>query len=506
VFIGRVRIEGGFAELAVANEKLVAALQSNRVSVAQISTAVSELEQAYIQAGFSLVRVLLPQQELVDGGNLRILVVDGFVEVVDVSALPSQVRGAVQQRTADLVGVRHIKQQQIERALLVAGDISGLQLRSTLARGKEEGGVALVLDGRYSPVAASVGADNRLPKSQGVWQTNATIAINSLFGFGEQIYANVNSGADLNAAVAGRSPLLIYGGGAVVPLGNDGFTANPEYTFSTTQNGQRPGVPASLGTFERFALRLRNPIIYTRQTSLWANVSIEQIDQRLDAPELGVTFNHDHYKVLRAGIEVMTQLPWGAGLHIQTMVSSGLGGRDPLDGAASVAPLSRQGAGSRFTKLTGSANLAQPLPGDFQFALIASGQYTGHVPMLLSEQMSLDRSDAVSAFPSGTFTVDEGFSVRGELSRSFSAVWDYGQATVRPYLFGAFGRGWLNKPTALEQPLLDAAALGAGIRTALSLPDHRPAMNLMLEAARGYTDVTGVRAGWRINVSASIAF
>ena len=68
--------------------------------------------------------------------------------------------------------------------------------------------------------------------------------------------------------------ICVYGAGAIVPIGLDGLTLNPEYTHSTTRTPLSLGVPASVGTFERFALRLRAPISLTRKASLYANFSL----------------------------------------------------------------------------------------------------------------------------------------------------------------------------------------------------------------------------------------
>ncbi|HEY4974937.1 MAG TPA: ShlB/FhaC/HecB family hemolysin secretion/activation protein, partial [Steroidobacteraceae bacterium] len=384
--------------------------------------------------------------------------------------------------------------------------VPGLRLKSTLLRGGREGGVRLLLEGEHHLVSGSLGADDRLSASLGTWQLRGSAALNSAFGAGEQIYGTVGSGTNLRAAIDGSSPLAVYGGGVIIPIGKDGITLNPEYTHSTTRTAQAAGVPASLGGFERYALRLRDPLLLTRKMSLYLNVSLEEVAQQVALPDFGVTLNSDRYTVLRGGADFATTLPWGEGLQLGANISQGLGGRTAADAAVSGVSLSRLGAGPKFTKLTGNARLSQPLPYDLRLDLIGSGQYSLGKPMLRPEQFALDGSDAVSAFAAGSFTADQGVALRGELARPFTVSLDAVSTVVSPYLFGSYGRGWLVDATSVEQSVINASAFGLGVRGSVAAKQGLPAASLGIEVGRGYTDMPGIRQGWRANVNASASF
>lgn len=506
VLVGDVRVDGAFAELGPLIAAYVREITGSRVSVTQIYALARSIEQAYASAGYSLARVLVPPQNLVDRGTLVIVVVDGFIESVDVAGVPERLRFEVAARLNSLIGRRHLKREVIERALLIAGDIPGLKLRSALTRGASDGGTRLVLEGEHRLVTGSLGTDDRLTQSLGTWQLRGTIAVNSALGLGEQIYASVGSGADLRAAVAGSSPLTVVGGGAVIPVGTEGITLNPEYTRSTTQTPQAPGVPASLGTFERFAVRMRDPVIWTRSSSLNVNLSIEYITQQVLAPAFGVALNNDRYVVARLGPDYATSLPWGAGLQLAVNLSQGLGGRTEADAVASGVPLSRLGAGPDFTKITGNVRVSQPLPNDIRFDLMGSGQLSLGKPMLRSEQFLLDGMDAVSGFAAGTLSVDQGATLRGELVRPFGARFDAVVATVSPYLFGSIGRGREFSVTSVEQSIINAGAIGLGARSSVDAAAGLPGLSFGLELARRFSDVPGWRQGWRGNVNAMVTF
>ena len=194
--VGRVAIKGGFPEFDIETSALIHTIEGHRVTVAQIYEFANTLEQIYARAGYVLVRVTVPPQKLNDGGAVRIVIVDGFVEKVQVDHVPESVRELVSARMSSLIGRRHVKLTEIERRLLIAGDVPGLRLKSTLARGEELGGTLLVLEGTHRLVTATANIDNRLPSSLGTWSYGTSVALNSAFGLGEQFYVSAQASGD----------------------------------------------------------------------------------------------------------------------------------------------------------------------------------------------------------------------------------------------------------------------------------------------------------------------
>ena len=101
--IADVTIEAPLPQLDTANAAYRERLTRGRIAVSEIFEATADLEAAYAQAGFVLTRVVLPEQSLSDGGALRVVVVNGFVEAVDDSRVSDQVRGRVGGLTQNLL-------------------------------------------------------------------------------------------------------------------------------------------------------------------------------------------------------------------------------------------------------------------------------------------------------------------------------------------------------------------------------------------------------------------
>jgi hemolysin activation/secretion protein len=401
-------------------------------------------------------------------------------------------------RMAALIGRRHVKLDEIERCLLIAGEMPGLRLKSTLARGANLGGALLVLEGTHRVVTATASIDNRLPSSLGTWSYGTSVALNSAFGFGEQFYASAQSSGDPARFPDSTSPLRVLGAGAVLPLGTDGWILNPEYTNSRSQPLPGPGGLANIGQFQRFALRTSYPVIRTRTNTLSLNGAFEYISQSVALPLFSTDLNSDRYGVLRTGAVYEAGLPWwSAALQTSATLSRGTGGRGSADALVSGIPLSRQGADPQFSKATFEAHVTQPLIDQFRMDFIGRAQTSFGRPLLVSEQFSLDGPQAVSAYPSGTLNVDEGGTLRVELSRPFALIGTAVPVILSPYGFGSFGAGRLVEPTIVELAAIRGGAVGAGVRSGIDMPGGYQGITLALEVARQFSNLPNLSQSWR---------
>ena len=167
VRIGEVSVKDGFPEFTTATEALLSQVRSQRISVASLYKLAQSIEMFYHEAGYALVRVVVPPQKLNDGDTLRLIVLDGFIERIDASAVDAHSRNRVMKVMQPLVGQQRLRGEALERALTLAGRAPGLALRSTLLAGSEPGGVILTLDGSFTRVNGSFSGDDRLPDALG---------------------------------------------------------------------------------------------------------------------------------------------------------------------------------------------------------------------------------------------------------------------------------------------------------------------------------------------------
>ena len=512
VTLGDIRVEGGFAEVAEQTRAVTSRLTGHQVTLRDIYAAASAIEAIHARAGFVLARVSVPPQDLASGATLRIVVTDGFVEAVDVSGLPGRVRGAVRARTAGLVGRRHVTLHQIEQALLIAGDVPGLSLRSTLARGNTPGGTAIVLEGSQALVSGSLAYDNGLDPSLGRGEVSLQLALNSALGLGEQIYGFVASGYQLNR-LAGATPReRVVGGGVILPLGDGRFSINPEAILArTTPNpGPAPAMgvapPPTVGDLRRLTLRLNQTLWRSRGEQTGLSLAIEQIDEiNAYTSVSNQQISHDRYVALRPGLAWNAVSPHGTVYGINIQFSQGLGSLlaiSAAEAAASGVGFSRAGGSTRFSKLAAAAHLGLALGRRWSLSLSARGQSGFGQALFRAEQFQLEGADGLSATIGGHTAVDTGLVGRSELAVDLGAI---GKAKlladIAPYLFGAAGYGKIENHTAVEPGRYTATNLGLGLRMTLG-----KRITIAGEYAHGFSDYAVLNKVNRGNVTATLRF
>lgn len=494
-----VTLDGGLTEMADANAAVAARLSGKTITVAEIFNAASDLETAYAQAGFVLARVVLPAQNLNDGGRLRIVVVDGFVERVDTSTVPAPVADRISGLTAPLIGQRSLRLPELERQLLLAGDTYGVALGSALAAGATPGATTLILKPEFRPVTGFFAFDNAVSSELGPLVLSAGIEINSALEMGETVYARLSttpSGDNASGVGAffGSDPRLRTASiGAVFPIGDDGFTLNIEATDSRTAPDDLTAPTVS--RFERSSVRLFYPVIRSRNRNISGQLTLDhQTDKQfLVSGAARQPVYSDKTTVLRAALDGFWLTETGAAIEAGAVLSrglDGLGSRSATDAAGTTTPLSRQGADATFTKLVLSSRMRQKLSDRFSFSLSGRAQTSFGDPMLTGEQFGIAGPQELSGFDAGAVKGDSGWVVRGEISAPRQTTIAERSVLLSPYFFAAYGNVRLEQPTATEQASVSASSFGVGIEINALTESKFSSATLRVEYARGNRDDT----------------
>jgi hemolysin activation/secretion protein len=462
VRLGDVRVEGGFDGFADETESLIAPLRGQRVAVAGLYALGDAIEALYREAGYPLVRVVIPPQSVADDAAVRITVLDGFIEGLNLDAVPARARKAVGRALQPLVGRRHLRDAELERALTLAGRGPGLGLRSALGAGRETGGAVLVLQGTLAPLAASVSSDNRQSDAIGPWQFTTQVRANQPLGLGEQAYLYVSGGYPVGTAFHAGAPRRVAGGGLIFPLLANGLSINPEFTMSDT----RPRSPivelASRSQLKRWSLRLIYPAMITRTQELTLTGAVEASHQADSLPFFQFTQDLDRLRVARftadwSGAIAAGQARAGATL---SQGAGRFGGRSGAEIASSGIPMSRPGATAAFTKLEASLSYDAALQWGLRSHSVLRGQKAIRGVMPSAEIFSMDGEDGLSALTAGGLSDDGGWVLRQEAARPCALP---GAVAVSPYAYGAYARPSTRLPGGTAQS--HATSWGLGLRT-----------------------------------------
>ncbi len=472
-------------------------------TVADLYSAAATMEREISSAGYVLVRVILPPQRIERGDRVTVLLVDGHIETIDSDALPAAVRATVMARVSPLLNRPALQKKQIERALLLAGDVSGLTLRSTFLPGENTGGVKLHLEGTYMRVTGSLSADNQASESVGDYQASAALAFNGLFRSGELTYLSYT--ADLHALSKTDARQHIMALGSQVPIGISGLTLVPEVVYAQILPEPTPGVPDSENLFARASVRFSYPLVRQVEHTAVGSMTLEQVAQRVELTGFNLALSSDSYRVLRGAISFQQQKSARTALSCSLQIARGLGEAKSLftDGK----PTGQTGfvAPAVFTKVNAT------LSAGIRYSTL-SAQLTARLqsalgkPLLAAEQLNLSGNDALSSLAAGALVIDQGGTLRAEAGTNRTL----GHAVTVPFFlygFAAYGTGSILAPTAVETPKLNADSVGVGARTqAVHFLRGRQAATFALEAGRNRTSVPNSRPTWRLSGSLAWSF
>lgn len=481
---------------------LEARLTGRTIPASEIFDAARELEAAIIRSGAVLTRVVLPAQTLRNGQRLRLVVVSGYVDRIDFRNVPDPVRARVAVLLEPLIGRRDLQLGEIERRLLLAGDTPGTALRSTLAPSTAQGATTLIVEALYKPVTGFFGGDNTFGRALGGFDLNGGFDFNSVFGLGETIYfrgfgyPGGNDSLGTGSSFGEYPRLRTFAGGFVLPLGTDGLTFNFEAAKSQTapiiDNNTR-----ALSDFERLSFRLRYPWLRSRTANFYSEGALDVTRDALGIfrPPINTPFSLDQLRIVRlSGLGDIRFENGGflAGSATLSLGIDGLGARTAADAIASTLPLSRMGANADFQKFDALLTYTQPLFDPLILNLYARGQTSFGQAMPRSEQIGFASFAELSTFDAGSLAGDSGVVFRSEVAAPFAVQPQGIPLSVAPYVFGAVGALYLEKPSAQEKldgfAALHVASVGIGVRLVSQVAPTDTLTSLTLEFGRRFRD------------------
>ncbi len=459
--LGTLTIDGGLPALATQTASLT--LQKGaQVSVSDVYAFAGALQQAYLDAGFPLVRVFVPAQDLDKAnGNITIRVVSGFVDSVDVSALPARVQKPVQKILAKLIGQSPVTAAALEHRLLLAGETAGLTLRTALAPGDRTGATKLVLTGEHRLVQAAIAIDNRMVKDLGGEQVTASFSLNSLFGQGDRLVTAIAFAPDepsLSEDALRRYGSVLFS----MPVANNGLELGFELVGTSSVPTGDSALLALKSNYTKASIFAALPIERRRDRAMSVKLSFDAAYEEQLTGLLGfdIPLFTDRTRVVRANVEGYRSLPSGLVLGYDAQISQGLDGLGArsTDTASFLNPLSRLGADAVFTSANFTLNLQRTFESNTSVLLTLRGTTGFGDPLLRSEQGSIVSADLISGPPSGSDIGDDTIGGRFEVRQNFS----FNSVAFSPYFFAAAGQAKLQKPTVLETSLTKAQAAGIG--------------------------------------------
>lgn len=398
IVAGAIRVEGATELPPAVFAAAIEPYLGRPLSPEDLRALARDVAGAARNAGFGLATAWVPRQSLA-AGILRVTLDEGRIDAVEVAGAA---RAAVEARLAPLATGRPLRTAELERRLLIAGDLPGVSLgRPRIVR--RLGRNFLVVSTGFDRVRGRATIDNSGTSAIGPVRARLTVDLNGLIATGDRLSI----------------------GGVVTPLQPREFQfAQAGYSIPVGRNGTEVAVRGYVGHSNAGAeLRGRDlhglsteveatvshPILRTRKASLWGSVTATVRDSALDRE--GARIRDDRIVSATASLYGVGRVAGG-----RTRVRlSYVQGMDLLNATARGDPLaSRRDAGGPFSTVAFWAQYDRPLGGGFSMELRGEGQLASR-PLLASEEMGLGGRQFLRAWDYREMSGDRGAAGSAEL-------------------------------------------------------------------------------------------
>lgn len=471
-------------------DAFTAAYVGREITVADLFGILNAIQQYYLDRGFSLTRVVMPEQSL-DDGEIDFDVIEGYVAAVEIDPEIGPDPMIEDFRTR-ILNQRPLDLKNLERLMLVLNDRPGHNLSAILAtmpEGQEAppGAVRLLLrqNEKQKRVSASLSVDDYGSTYTGSGQISGGISLNDT-GFR---WSDLSLSGRMTTS---HQELQQISANYTLPLWEvSGLNA----VFSGNRTRTRPG--AELGALD----------LAGRSTILKAGVEYPLVRQRDENLIVGMNFQtkDSETRILRDRIfydrirSISASLQYGAIDRLAAQNSASIvfsRGINILNASKSGSDmLSRSAGHSDFSLWKADYARLQPLYGPWLFSISLRGQYSDK-PLLSSEEFGFGGADLGRGYDPSEIAGDRGAAASLEILYDRDVRYLNRHIDLQPFAFYDIGKIW-NTDSGTKNRI-SAASAGFGLRVSLEndiFMKFMLAKPLTLSASKPpkYSDPNGVR-------------
>lgn len=350
------------------------------------------------ERGYLFVAVTIPPQQL-EAGLLRLVIDEGRVDEVRVTGCDNR---ALRDSLAPLVGIGPVTADQVQRRLLLAGDVAGVTLkRSALLREGDRD--VLVVEAGEKRLSGIVAADNFGSRPIGPVRLTAVATL-------AQPFADDDSLTLTGATSAFQPDELGFGALRYAKrVANDGTELSASFSYAAVHPGSYLSDRDITGHSWDAEIAASRPLLRRSSTSLWVQTSFDVRNVTQDWA--GLRARRDRLSVARVRlygyatvfggiVQASATLNQGVGLFGATRADDPLASRNDADG--------------RFTSVLLTSEWNGKLAGRLGMRVSAAAQLAGQ-PLLISEEMGLGGGAFLRPYDYSERSGDEGVAGSAEL-------------------------------------------------------------------------------------------
>jgi Hemolysin activation/secretion protein len=431
--------------------------------------------------GLILATAWIPEQALT-GGMLRVKVDEGAIDDIRIEGSDDP---AIRRQLQTLRNGQPVTLAALQRAVLLADDLPGVWIRATRFEREGERRI-LVVEARREDFAGSVLVATDGTKPVGPVRARIDLDANGLISPRDQVDLS------FSATPLDPSELAFFSARYSIVVNDSGTSLGLFGSLSRSEPGAYLASRELLGKSWQGGVRMRHPLMRSRDRSLWLEASAELQDLRQDS--FGALARHDRIALARLGAYGFGPLAGGT-LQGRVTVSQGL---DLLGATGLGDPLaSRSDAPPDFTTLSWWLNWRRGLARRLSLSLAASGQFSTE-PLLIGENFVLGGNAFLRGYDFAQRVGDQGIAGVGELRYD----WPEALGALRHMQLYAFADGGTVTNLAGGRGSGTLASGGAGFRADVTrYLDLDLEVAVPLTEARYDTDDNAPRINLRVSQS-----
>lgn len=383
-----------------------------KLTLAELDQAVSQITQEYRNRGYFLARATLPSQSIKNGQPIKIEILEGILEKINLKTVPPETRVPSRllelYRTQIKIG-KPVNIDELSKTAMLLNELPALRSRVVLEPGKELGSTIATLEvAEDKPYSLSLFTDNYGSYSTGYYRVGAGLELYSPFKLGDRLALSGQSSTSGDTQSVGANwSVPIFSAGTRVVVDYSGVRYNLGRSFESL---------GAKGEAHGFNLAIVAPLV--RRTNLYLNASIAG-DGKLLNDQI-TSFDYNNKRHLISG-QAAINLYAADSLFIAGYTSFSAtytGGVLGFDTASAKGNDQNSSTGLHteglYHKIFGSFYRTQTIYGDLSLLAGAKGQWSDK-NIDSAEQLSIGGPTAVRAYPIGEASADRGVVTTVEL-------------------------------------------------------------------------------------------
>lgn len=404
--------------------------EGKELTLSEMNQIAENITAKYRKQGYIIAYAYIPPQEIKDG-ILEIRVMEGKIGEITIIGNKSYSAKFIQKRLERIKKDPSLKEETLERALLILNEYPSLSVRALLTAGKDFGTTDITAQVKDSmPISGSISYDNFGTNITSKHRAGITFNIGNLITSGDYLMLRGLTGLDridLNKLSYGRAEYLF-------PIDYNGTKIGMSYSNSAYEAGEQYAILDIHGKSHVVGMYITHPVIKTRERTLDIRFGFDYkdvYDYLLDSIR-----SEDNIRVFNLGM-TYDFFDRFLGRNIISFTYH-QGVRDLFGGSGKNDPnTSRLNADGAFTKYTADIIRLQKLPGYNHLYLRASGQFSED-NLFVAEQFILFADHGgvyINNIQPGEskndYLTSIGAGIRLYAGKHFSVMYDYAAPKIK---------------------------------------------------------------------------